>query len=148
MSAFWKVLAMGATAVAAVVVAKEVIERNEKGEDCSPMEVIKGIGRKIGVMCGCKDCGCDCDDFDDDFFDDFEEFELDDDDLFDTIDMEGDDLTTDGYVVEFNAETEIEAETDVKEAAEEASEKSVAETESPAEETEVPSEETDKKSSK
>lgn len=109
MSAFWKVLAMGVTAAAAVVVAKEVIERNEKGEDCSPIAVVKGIGRKIGVMCGCKDC-C-CDDFDDDdFFDDFEEFELDDDDCvtFDTSDMEGDELTADGYVVEFNAEVEPE----------------------------------------
>lgn len=109
MSAFWKVLAMGVTAAAAVVVAKEVIERNERGEDCSPMAVVKGIGRKIGVMCGCKDC-C-CDDFDeDDFFDDFDEFELDDDNCitFDTSDMEGDELTADGYVVEFNAETDPE----------------------------------------
>lgn len=122
MSAFWKVLAMGVTAAAAVVVAKEVIERNEKGEDCSPMAVVKGIGRKIGVLCGCKDCGCD--DFDDeDFFDDFEEFELDDDDCitFDTSDMEGDELTADGYVVEFNAEAEQEtpAEPEVQAEAEE-----------------------------
>lgn len=107
-STFWKLLAMGATAAAAVVVAKEVIERNERGDDCSPVAVIKGIGRKIGVMCGCKDC---CDEFeDDDFFDDFDEFELDDDDSieFDTSDMEGDELTADGYIVEFNAETDPE----------------------------------------
>lgn len=106
-STFLKLLAMGATAAAAVVVAKEVIERNERGDDCSPVAVIKGIGRKIGVMCGCKDCG---DDIDDDFFDDFDEFELDDDDgvEFDTSDIEGDELTADGYIVEFNAETDPE----------------------------------------
>lgn len=108
MSSFWKVLAMGATAAAAVVVAKEVIERSEKGEDCSPIAVIKGIGRKIGVMCGCKDCCCGDDDLDEDFFDDFEEFELDDDDFFDTSDVEGDELTADGYVVEFNSEADNE----------------------------------------
>lgn len=106
-STFFKLLAMGATAAAAVVVAKEVIERNERGDDCSPVAVIKGIGRKIGVMCGCKDC---VDDIDDDFFDDFDEFELDEDDglEFDTSDMEGDELTADGYIVEFNAETDPE----------------------------------------
>ncbi len=144
MSAFWKVLAMGATAAAAVVVAKEVIERSEKGEDCSPIAVVKGIGRKIGVMCGCKDCGCDCDDYDDDFFDDFEEFELDDEDIFDTSDMEGDELTADGYVVEFNAEADTEsAEEPV---AEEAAEEPTDEPE--VEETEAPAEEADKKASK
>ncbi|MGN0475354.1 MAG: hypothetical protein ACI4IJ_09710 [Acutalibacteraceae bacterium] len=119
MSSFWKVLVMGATAAAAVVVAKEVIERNEKGEDCSPMSVIKGIGRKIGVMCGCKECCGDSDDVDDDFFDDFEEFELDDDDIFDTFDMESDELTADGYVVEFSSEEDNKEEATEENAADE-----------------------------
>lgn len=120
-STFWKVLAMGATAAAAVVVAKEVIERNERGDDCSPVAVIKGIGKKIGVMCGCKDCCDACDD--DDFFDDFDEFEMDDDECveFDTSDMEGDDLTAEGYIVEFNAETDPEV-TDASEPKDAASE--------------------------
>ena len=34
MSNFWKLVAMGATAAAAYVIAKEVVERHENGEDC------------------------------------------------------------------------------------------------------------------
>ena len=107
MSTFWKLVAMGATAAAAVVVAKEVIERTERGEDCSPMAVVKGIGAKIGDWCSGK---CACEDCCDEDFDDFEDFELDEDDGvdFDTADMESDKLTDEGYIMEFNAEDEPE----------------------------------------
>lgn len=105
MSTFWKLVAMGATAAAAVVVAKEIIERTERGEDCSPMAVVKGIGTKIGNLCSGK---CACEDCCDEDFDDFEDFELDEDDGvdFDTADMESDKLTDEGYIMEFNAEDE------------------------------------------
>ncbi len=107
MSNFWKLAAMGATAAAAYFIAKEVVERHEAGEDCSPKAVLKGIGRKVGKFFEEK-CGCY---YDDDFdeFDDFEDFELDDDDAlieFGTDDMESDKLTDDGYILEFSAEDE------------------------------------------
>lgn len=109
MGSFWKIVAMGAMAAAAVVVAKEVIERTERGEDCSPMAVVKGIGAKIGNWCkGCcavaQDDSYDFDDFD--TFEDFEDFETDDGVDFDTTDMESDKLTDDGYIMEFDAEEE------------------------------------------
>lgn len=109
MGSFWKIVAMGATAAAAVVVAKEVIERNERGEDCSPVAVVKGIGAKIGNWCkGCcavaQDDPYDFDDFD--AFEDFEDFESDDGVDFDTTDMESDKLTDDGYIMEFDADEE------------------------------------------
>ena len=97
---------MGATAAAAYVIAKEVVERHENGEDCSPKAVFKGIGKKIGKFFEEK-CGCYYeDDFDD--FDDFEDFELDDEDTyeFDADDMESDKLTDDGYILEFSADEE------------------------------------------
>ena len=106
MSNFWKLVAMGVTAAAAYVIAKEVVERHEKGEDCSPKAVFKGIGKKVGDFFQAK-CGCYCeDDFDD--FDDFEDFELDDEDTFefDDDDMESDKLTDEGYIVEFSADEE------------------------------------------
>lgn len=106
MSNFWKLVAMGATAAAAYVIAKEVVERHENGEDCSPKAVFKGIGKKIGKFFEEK-CGCYYeDDFDD--FDDFEDFELDDEDTyeFDADDMESDKLTDDGYILEFSADEE------------------------------------------
>lgn len=106
MNNFWKIVAMGATAAAAFVIAKEVVERHENGEDCSPKAVFKGIGRKIGKFFEEK-CGC-CyeDEFDD--FDDFEDFELDDDDTyeFDDEDMDSDKLTDEGYILEFSADEE------------------------------------------
>lgn len=82
MSDFLKLLAFGATAVAAVAVAKEVIERTERGEDCSPIAVIKGICRKIGALCDCKCCkdSDDCIDFSD--IDDFDLLGEDDDEDF------------------------------------------------------------------
>ena len=110
MSNFWKLVAMGATAAAAYVIAKEVVERHENGEDCSPKAVFKGIGKKIGKFFEEK-CGCYYeDDFDD--FDDFEDFELDDEDTyeFDADDMESDKLTDDGYILEFSADEEEKAE--------------------------------------
>ena len=98
---------MGATAAAAFVIAKEVVERHEKGEDCSPKAVLKGIGKKVGDFFQEK-CGYYYDeDFDD--FDDFEDFELDDDDdaiEFDVDDMDSDKLTDDGYIMEFDAAEE------------------------------------------
>ena len=106
MSNFWKLVAMGATAAAAYVIAKEVVDRHEKGEDCSPKAVFMGIGKKIGKFFEEK-CGCYYeDDFDD--FDDFEDFELDDEDTFefDGDDMESDNLTDDGYILEFSADEE------------------------------------------
>ncbi len=107
MSNFWKLVAMGATAAAAYVIAKEVVERHENGEDCSPKAVFMGIGKKVGKFFEEK-CGCYYDDeFDD--FDDFEDFELDDDDdvlEFGDDDMESDKLTDDGYILEFSAEDE------------------------------------------
>ncbi len=106
MSNFWKLVAMGATAAAAYVIAKEVVDRHEKGEDCSPKAVFMGIGKKIGKFFEEK-CGCYYeDDFDD--FDDFEDFELDDEDTFefDGDDMESDKLTDDGYILEFSADEE------------------------------------------
>ncbi len=75
MGDFLKLLAFGATAAAAVVVAKEVIERTEKGEDCSPMAVIKGIGKKIGDFCA-DEANTDDDDLDWDDLEDFEDFEI------------------------------------------------------------------------
>ena len=111
MGSFWKIVAMGATAAAAVVVAKEIrqVERTERGEDCSPVAVVKGIGTKIGNWCkGCcavaQDDPYDFDDFDD--FEDFEDFESDDSVDFDTTDMESDKLTDDGYIMEFDAAEE------------------------------------------
>lgn len=106
MGSFWKIVAMGATAAAAVVVAKEIIERTERGEDCSPVAVVKGIGTKIGNWCrGC--CAVAQDDpYDFDDFDDFEDFESDDSVDFDTTDMESDKLTDEGYIMEFDAEEE------------------------------------------
>ena len=107
MGSFWKVLAMGVTAAAAVVIAKEVIERTERGEDRSPMAVLKGIGRKIGDFCSSAGVVAD-DDFDD--FGDFEDFEISDEDNgeegvdFDTADMESDKLTDEGYIMEFDAD--------------------------------------------
>lgn len=135
MGDFLKLVAFGATAAAAIVVAKEVIERTERGEDCSPLAVVKGIGRKIGDFCGNgSDRDEDFDDFDD--FDDFEEFELSDDDEsldFDTADMESNKLDNDGFVqleIEIEdapetpaapeAEPEATAETDTEVAVEEA----------------------------
>ena len=110
MSNFWKLVAMGATAAAAYVIAKEVVERHENGEDCSPKAVFKGIGKKIGKFFEEK-CGC-CyeDDFDD--FDDFEDFELDDEDdyKFSDDDMESDKLTDEGYILEFSADEEAKTE--------------------------------------
>ena len=106
MSNFWKIVAMGATAAAAYVIAKEVVERHENGEDCSPKAVFKGIGKKVGKFFEEK-CGCYCeDDFDD--FDDFEDFELDDEDTYEFADdnMESDKLTDDGYILEFSADEE------------------------------------------
>ena len=106
MSNFWKLVAMVATAAAAYVIAKEVVDRHEKGEDCSPKAVFMGIGKKIGKFFEEK-CGCYYeDDFDD--FDDFEDFELDDEDTFefDGDDMESDKLTDDGYILEFSADEE------------------------------------------
>ncbi|MBQ9902711.1 MAG: hypothetical protein IJM51_10085 [Clostridia bacterium] len=120
MSNFWKLVAMGVTAAAAFVIAKEVVERHEKGEDISPKAVLKGLGRKASKFFEEK-CGCYYeDDFDD--FDDFEDFELDDDDddilEFGTDDMESDQLTDDGYILEFSAEEEEKpAETPAPEAA-------------------------------
>ena len=106
MSNFWFFFSMGATAAAAYVIAKEVVDRHEKGEDCSPKAVFMGIGKKIGKFFEEK-CGCYYeDDFDD--FDDFEDFELDDEDTFefDGDDMESDKLTDDGYILEFSADEE------------------------------------------
>lgn len=106
MSNFWKIVAMGATAAAAYVIAKEVVERHENGEDCSPKAVFKGIGKKVSKFFEEK-CGCYCeDDFDD--FDDFEDFELDDEDTYEFADddMESDKLTDDGYILEFSADEE------------------------------------------
>ncbi len=106
MGSFWKLVAMGATAAAAVVVAKEVIERTERGEDCSPVAVVKGIGAKIGNVCkGCFAVAQD-DPYDFDDFDDFDDFETDDSVDFDTADMESDKLTDEGYIMEFDAEEE------------------------------------------
>ena len=112
MSNFWKVVAMGATAAAAFVIAKEVIERHEKGEDISPKAVLKGIGKKASKFFEEK-CGCYYeDDFDD--FDDFEDFEIDEDDDdtldFITDDMESDKLTDEGYILEFSADEEAKPE--------------------------------------
>ena len=106
MSNFWKIVAMGATAAAAYVIAKEVVERHENGEDGSPKAVFKGIGKKVGKFFEEK-CGCYCeDDFDD--FDDFEDFELDDEDTYEFADdeMESDKLTDDGYILDFSADEE------------------------------------------
>ena len=107
MSNFWRIVAMGATAAVAYVIAKEVVERHENGEDCSPKAVLKGIGKKVGDFFQEK-CGCYYDeDFDD--FDDFEDFELDDDDdviEFGDDDIEDDKLTDDGYILEFSADEE------------------------------------------
>ncbi len=111
MSNFWKIVAMGATAAAAYVVAKEVIERHENGEDCSPKAVLMGIGKKFSKFFEEK-CSC-CYDDDFDEFDDFEDFELDDDDDiidFSTDDMESDKLTDEGYILEFSAEEEVKPE--------------------------------------
>ena len=125
MSNFWKLVAMGATAAAAFVIAKEVVERHENGEDCSPKAVLKGIGKKASKFFEEK-CGCYYEDeFDD--FDDFEDFELDDDDDdvvdFSTDDMESDKLTDDGYILEFSAdEEEKPAEAPAPEAAPETTE--------------------------
>ena len=124
MSNFWKLVAMGATAAAAYVIAKEVVERHENGEDCSPKAVFMGIGKKVGKFFEEK-CGCYYDDeFDD--FDDFEDFELDDDDdvlEFGDDDMESDKLTDDGYILEFSAdEEEKPAEAPAPEAAPETTE--------------------------
>ena len=119
MSNFWKLVAMGVTAAAAYFIAKEVVERHEAGEDCSPKAVLKGIGRKAGKFFEEK-CGCY---YDDDFdeFDDFEDFELDDDDddtvEFGTDDMESDKLTDDGYILEFSAEDEVKEEAKTEEEA-------------------------------
>ena len=112
MNNFWKLVAMGVTAAAAYVIAKEVVERHENGEDCSPKAVLMGIGKKASKFFEEK-CGCYYEDeFDD--FDDFEEFELDDDDDdvvdFSTDDMESDKLTDDGYILEFSADEEEKAE--------------------------------------
>ena len=106
MSNFWKLVAMGATAAAAYVIAKEVVERHENGEDCSPKAVFMGIGKKIGKFFEEK-CGCYYEDeFDD--FDDFEDFELDDEDTieFGDDEIESDKLTDDGYILEFSADDE------------------------------------------
>ena len=131
MSNFWKLVAMGATAAAAFVIAKEVIERHEKGEDCSPKAVLKGIGGKIGRFFEEK-CGCYYEDeFDD--FDDFEDFELDDDDDdagidFGDDDAESDKLTDEGYILEFSADEEDKPEeTPAPEAAPKAAEEPEAE---------------------
>ena len=106
MSNFWKLVAMGATAAAAYVIAKEVVDRHEKGEDCSPKAVFMGIGKKIGKFFEEK-CGC----YYEDDFDDFEDFELDDDDDdagidFGDDDAESDKLTDEGYILEFSADEE------------------------------------------
>lgn len=117
MSNFWKLVAMGVTAAAAFVIAKEVVERHENGEDCSPKAVLKGIGKKVGKFFEEK-CGCYYeDDFDD--FDDFEDFELDDDDTveFDDVDMDDDKLTDEGYILEFSAEDDSKPEEKASEAA-------------------------------
>jgi hypothetical protein len=106
MGNFWKIVVMGVVAAGAYVVAKEVIERHENGEDCSPRAVLKGIAKKTSDFFESR-CTCCADEFDD--FDDFEDFELDDDDDsidFGTDDMEGDNLTDDGYILEFSAEEE------------------------------------------
>ena len=109
MSNLWKIVAMGVVAAGAYFVAREVIERHENGEDCSPKAVLGGLGKKAGKFFESR-CACCEDDFDD--FDDFEDFELDDDDDldFDTDEMEGDQLTDDGYIVEFSADEEPAAE--------------------------------------
>lgn len=129
-----KLVALGATAAAAVVVAKEVIERNERGEDCSPLAVIKGIGRKIGDLCSEKEPDDDFDDFDD--FEPFSVFDDDDDEglAFDTADMESDKLDDNGFVqLEIEIETSPETETKTEAEAETAAE-SEAEAESAVEE--------------
>lgn len=122
-----KLAALAATAAAAVVVAKEVIERSERGEDCSPLAVVKGIGRKIGDLCADKS-DKDSDGWDD--WDDFEEFELDDDEGldFDIADMEGDKPDDDGFVqLEIEIEAAPEAETEAEPAAEAETESAVEE---------------------
>ncbi len=109
MSTFWKLAAMCATAAAAVVVANEVITRNEKGEDCSPAAVLKGIGNKV-----CKRLGLKCSVFeeDDKFFDDFDEFDFDEDYDDDYDEDEDFDVEGDSYVIEFSTETASTVEPD------------------------------------
>lgn len=120
MGEFLKLVALGATAAAAVVVAKEVIERSERGEDCSPVAVIKGIGRKIGDLCREKDNDDAYEDYED--YDDFDPLSILDDDEgvdFDTTDMESDKLDGNEYV---QLEIEITPEAEAKPEADEAEE--------------------------
>ena len=108
MSDFLKLLAFGATAVAAVAVAKEVIDRAERGEDCSPVAVIKGIGKKIASFCGCERCKDSDDGLNLNDIDDFDLLEEDDDD--DTPDAEGGDSDGEEFVqLEIEIEPAVDA---------------------------------------
>ena len=117
MGSFWKIVAMGATAAAAVVVAKEIIERTERGESCSPAAVVKGVAAKVSNLCKSCFAAAEDDPYDFDDFDDFDDFEAESDAAdegvdFDTSDMESDKLTEDGYIMEFDADDEPKSEAD------------------------------------
>ncbi|MBQ5545248.1 MAG: hypothetical protein IIU00_06180 [Clostridia bacterium] len=109
MSGLLKLVAFAATAGAAVLVAKEVIERTENGEDCSPVAVAKGIGKKIGDFCASTFSVPDDDEEDWDDLEDFEDFE--DLESFEITESAGVDFDTDEKKEEKPAEAAEEPQT-------------------------------------